>query len=337
MAPNITLTTDVEIEDPQVKAVARRVLATVQLAGEKAVANMTDAKRFPLAGDARSYERILRARLDERPEVVRATAKLKIAKSLKASPAQRQQLYGPLAKLNLGVATPVEELAASIDGLPDLTLPRVAAAAPAAGPVNRKLSLRLRRVRCIDETNGLFGSEAGSDEIVLGATTIDEDGDTKTVTKFDVGDFDDGDVKRFSPPRRVTFFNVREGGDKYPKSYYVTLVLAEEDMGGTAQFLDKLADKLEEEIRKALTSAGSQKGPIGVVVAMVLAWVVGKIFDWFSEAWGDEIFKPRTAHLTLHSPTSMFSGGKLTSTEAVTRYKGHGGEYELAYDWVIAR
>jgi hypothetical protein len=336
MPPDITVSTNVEIEDPRVKAVAKRVLATVQLAGEKAVGNATNPKRFPLASDAGSYERILRARLDERPDVVRATAQLKIAQSLAASPTQRQKLYGPLARLNLGVATPVEQLAASVDGLPRIKLPAVAPAPAAAGPVNRQLSLRVRRVRCIDETNGLFGSEAGSDEIVLGATTVDETGDTHTVSKIDIGDFDDGDVKRFSPPRRVTFFNVLEGGNQFPKSYYVTLVLAEEDMGGIAQFLDKLADKLEEKIRKELIKAGAEEGPLGVLVAMVLAWVVGKIFDWFSEAWGDEIFKPRTAHVTLRSPTSTF-GGKLESAEAVTRYKGHGGEYELAYDWVITR
>jgi hypothetical protein len=336
----ITLGSDVQLDDPRLKAIGTRIVDTVRLAGEKAVANAIDAKRYPLTKDPASYERMLRARYDNRPEAVRLAARAKVQASLKASPAQRAKSFGALAKLDLHTDVPIEDLAATVDGLPRLTLAKPVAAAAsgaaAATPTNRTLALRVRRVVCLDETNGLFGSEAGNDEIVLGATTVDETGDTHTVKKFGVGDFDDGDVKRYSPPRQVTWFNVLEGAS-YPKSYYVTVVLAEEDMGGTAEFLNKLADKLESEIRQALVKAGAELGgAIGAVIGLVLGWVVGKIFDWFAEVWGDEIFKPRTVRVTLSSPTTTF-GGKLVSPAATLKFKGHGGEYAMDYDWVIAR
>ena len=100
-----------------------------------------------------------------------------------------------------------------------------------------KLELRIHKVRCDDETNGFLGSEAGSDEIDLGGTTVDESGDTHKVSPFRVASFgDDGDQKVFSPPRRFTFFNLTEG-TAFPKGYVATLVLAEIDSGGFNDFL----------------------------------------------------------------------------------------------------
>jgi hypothetical protein len=165
---------------------------------------------------------------------------------------------------------------------------------------------------------------------------VDETGDAHTVKKFDVGDFDDGDVKRYSPPRKVIWFNIREGAT-YTKSYYVTLVVPEEGMGGTAEFLNKLVAKLEVEIRKELIKLGAEEGgPIEAAIGAILGWVVGKIFDWFAEVWGAEIFKPRTVHVTLSGPTAAF-GGKLAGPESILKFKGHGGEYRLGYDCVIGR
>src|SRR4051794_39598345 len=105
---SITLGSDVELDDPRLKAVATRVLDTVRLAGEKAVANTVDAEHYPLAKDPNSYERMLRERYDGRPDAVRVAARAKVMASLKASAAHRQKAFGPLAGLSLHTATPVE-------------------------------------------------------------------------------------------------------------------------------------------------------------------------------------------------------------------------------------
>ena len=145
------------------------------------------------------------------------------------------------------------------------------AATPPAAAAQRltKLELRIHKVRCDDETNGFLGSEAGSDEIDLGGTTVDESGDTHKVSPFRVASFgSDGDQKVFSPPRRFTFFNLTEGTD-FPKGYVATLVLAEIDSGGFNDFLKKLMEKVRERVIAYLTAAiggaiGASGGPIGV-------------------------------------------------------------------------
>ena len=76
----------------------------------------------------------------------------------------------------------------------------------------------------------------------MGGTTVDETGDTKKVPQFTVrNDFDDGEQKVYSPPKQFTWFSLTEGAT-WPKSYFVTLVLAEVDMGGLAEFLNQLLE-----------------------------------------------------------------------------------------------
>ena len=60
------------------------------------------------------------------------------------------------------------------------------------------LRLRIHRVQCVAETSG-----PGSDEIVLGGTTIDATGDTAKLPVFTVSNsFDTGDPPVvYSPPR----------------------------------------------------------------------------------------------------------------------------------------
>ena len=75
-------------------------------------------------------------------------------------------------------------------------------------------------------------------------------GDVKKVPSFKVGDFDQGNTKRYTPPRRLTLFNVREGAS-FPKRYFVTLALAEEDQGGFPDFVNGLFNLAIKTDRKA--------------------------------------------------------------------------------------
>jgi len=342
----ITLPPTVETDDPRIRAIARRVARTVNLAAEKAVASTIDPKKFKLPSQADSLERILRARFDQLPKHVQAAAKAKVVASLAAPAGRRARALQELAAVDLTSATPVEAQVDALGPPPGLTVTAemLSSNGPveaASGPPNKRLALRIDRVVCRDETNGFLGSEAGSDEIALGATTVDESGDTDKVAQFKVASFGkDGDAKVFTPPRQLTFFNVLEG-KQFPKSYFVTLVLAERDMGGLADFLNQLTDKIHDRVIAELTKllggavGTAAGGPIGAAIGIAVSIAVTKAFDLLKEAWSDDIFKPRTVSARLDSPTDRFDGGKPSSGPQVATFKGHGGEYQVIYDWLV--
>lgn len=100
------------------------------------------------------------------------------------------------------------------------------------------VGLYITRVKCVDETDGFAGSEAGDDEILMGGLAIDESGNTTKVGPFLVGsEFEDGVSKNFEHPGK-TFckFQVPKGGD-WPKNYAAVVMLAEGDEGGFADAL----------------------------------------------------------------------------------------------------
>ena len=82
--------------------------------------------------------------------------------------------------------------------------------------------------------------------------TVDETRQTGKIEAFRVGEFEDGDVKRYNPARSFARFDIREGGEHWPKRYYVTLVLAEVDFGGAGEFISSLYDKVKVEVEAAL-------------------------------------------------------------------------------------
>jgi hypothetical protein len=198
----------------------------------------------------------------------------------------------------------------------------------------KTLQLRIHRVNCIDETGDWF--EWGSDEMHLGANTIDETGDTETVALFKVGDFDDGDTKDYSPPKVFTSFDVREG-TVWPKSYYVNFVLSEVDLGGdTADFLNNLTEMVRDDVTKWLTAfgvgLGSSGGVVGAIIGAAAGYAVGKTIEWLKSVWGDDIFSPVTVSVELPSQNSRWDGSYV-SPQYVASFSGHDGRYQIVYDW----
>jgi hypothetical protein len=295
-----------------------------------------------------SLERLMRARFQRLPDQKQAQAKVRAMALVKAPAAKKQAEFGDLATLDLSSAIPIAAQSAAAPlpkalmlpastfaslARPAVSQPQAAAAgvpAVALAP-NKELALRIHQVVCRDET-----SEIGKDEIHLGGTSVDETMETHTVSSFKVASFHTGGVKKFSPPRRFTFFNVREGGARFPKAYTAVLILVEKDMGDLAGFLDKLADEVRDQLKKELLKAGAQEGPIGVLVALALGIVLDKVFEFLKGLWGDEIFTPQTLPISLSSATHRFRGGKLSSEPRTLTYRGHGGKYEVVYDWVLS-
>lgn len=203
-----------------------------------------------------------------------------------------------------------------------------------------KLGFWVSKVRCVDETNPEWW---GSDEIALAGVTVDEDGDTKKVgEKYIGGGFDDGDEKNY-PNWRYTYFNLREG--KYwPKSYAVTLLLAEKDHSGLSTALNTVWEKVAEHVKKAIAEAvGKILQPylgaaIAKAIGQAVAWIVDALVGWIVNAFKDDIFPPFTATVTTPSMSARWhypngSWGNPSSGIRTARFSGHGGYYQVLYSW----
>ncbi|HEX2037083.1 MAG TPA: hypothetical protein VHS99_23125 [Chloroflexota bacterium] len=351
-----------EIENPKLRRLVMRVALTTRLAAEKAIAHLAEPSTYPLPDDPKSLEGIFFARFRQyRPEQ-RQLAIAKFLPRVKAAETERVKVYGDLTRVSLRQPTPVAtqaralplpadvrftsgELRQVVLGRPIFS-PALAAAVASLGerseepppsrPERDKLQLRLHRVRCVEETGNWFVEVfGGADEIDLGGVAVDETGDTRRITPFRVGEFEEGDVRRYEPPRQFVRFNLREGGQDWPKDYYITLVLAEVDFGGVGEFIGDLYEKVKTEVEAALSAAGAAFGPIGAAVA----WVIGKVIGWILEALGDEVFPPRTVHARIGSLTSRFRDGRVLSDGSAVsptntiKFIGHEGEYRLEYSW----
>lgn len=217
--------------------------------------------------------------------------------------------------------------------------------------VTDKLGLYISRVKCVDETgsNSFFDPESeryGNDEIALAGVSVDETGDTRQIPEYRVGNsFNDGDTKWYSPHKQWHYFSMREGGNNWPKSYYLTFILAEKDGGGLATFLQKLWDRVASKVREAVAAAigaaiGGTLGPLGAVIGAAVAWAVFKVVEWFLRIWKDEIFPPQTISCTVPSYGARwrFSNGTWGSTTSGyrrTHFYGHDGHYYIEYRWKL--
>jgi hypothetical protein len=340
MADSVTDTLVVEIPNAKVRAIAMRVARQAELGFEKVAAHHAEPARFPLPTQAGSLEQILAIRFDKLPESTKKVAGARATARLKASAANRQRRFKDLASINL--AKPIEaqvkalpfpaELKFSSDELRALTTMdgQSATAAAAATPTTNRLELRIHKVRCVDETGSGFLGELGDDEIDLGGTTVDQSGITRKIPAFRVGSsFDDGEEVSFSPPRRFALFDLNQG-KTFPKSYFATLVLAEIDMGGLPDFVNKLYDWIKAKVTEEVTKAG---GPIGIILPLVVAYVADLVFDYFGKLWGDDVFEPGTVSVRIPSLTARWAGGATDGPEQTLTFKGHGGTYQIVYDW----
>jgi len=200
-----------------------------------------------------------------------------------------------------------------------------------------KLEFRLHKVLCVDEMDGPFGSEAGSDDIVLAGLTIEPEkksAKTGQIAAFKVGVFDDGSVKTFDPPRRLALFDLKNGAE-FPTKFAVTLMLIEQDHGNISKAVSQLESKVKSEVTAALAAAvgagiGTAGGPIGMAIGAAAGVAVNKAFGELKGLFGDEVFKPQTIDRVIKSADQKFAGGAVPETLV---FKGHGATYKVQCDW----
>jgi hypothetical protein len=342
-----------ELPDPKLQKIAERIALEAELAVEKVAVSFTQPTEYPLTSDAKSIERILESRFNILPQATKQAAAARAINRINAPAAERAARYGDLAGVDLTNSVAIDTQVQALLFPEDLKLPpdhpiiifnlrrqeRVPAVLLRQQATN-KLELRIHRVKCLDETDGFLGSEAGDDEIYLGGTNVDESGDAEKIDPFLVrDDFDDGEEQTYLPPKQFTSFDLTEGTD-FPKSYFVTLVLAEVDNGGLPEVLHKLLMWVKEKVTTALTTAiggaiGASGGPIGAAIGAAVGAAVGLIIDFIKEIWEDDAFEPATLRVDIPSLDARWPGDMTDSPEGVITYRGHGGEYQVTYDWRI--
>lgn len=337
-----------DIADARVRKIAVRLLREFELSAEKVACNHADPVRWPLSTDTNAFENLLAARFRTLPASLKQVSATKAMARMTAAPAVRAARFLDLSAVNLTITRAIEVQVRDLPFPIDLKLPpnylrdllnKPKPQPPAIPPMNQ-LEFRIHRVKCVDETDGFLGSEAGSDEISIGGTTVDETGDVEKAALFKVGSFgSDGSTKTLSPPKVLATFDMREA-PLFPATYFVTLVLAEVDMGGISDFVNGLLNKVKERVISALTTAagaaiGATAGPLGALVGAAIGFIVGEIFNILKTTWEDDIFKPRTVQIDIPSLSHRFAADATDSPEGTTTFSGHGGRYEVTWDWRI--
>jgi hypothetical protein len=217
---------------------------------------------------------------------------------------------------------------------------------PPPRPEHVFLDYRLERVACVDETSD-FGT---TNEMETGVVTIAPSGRVRRSGAVDLGEFSDGQVKSYSPPRRLARFDLRRDGD-FPKRYAVVFVLAETDVFSIDGFLAELYEQVRDDVEAALQGEGLDPtnrlqdaakylevaaDAIGGVTGTILS-ALAAIISFFASIFDNEIFKPRVALLTVHGFDTRF--GSTGTDETGPRnfdFAGHGGEYRVRTTWAKA-
>ncbi len=209
------------------------------------------------------------------------------------------------------------------------------------------LQFRVHSVRCADETGGQYAERFGNDEIYLGGHWILQDGTTAAISPFSVyPHFDDGNVKVFDPPY---VFHEFELGATFPQEFGMGMTLIEKDGGGMANAVQRIADKVGEEVRKRLDAgqaarkadmARATSAKVQPRLAPVLAYAISAaapfVIDFVKRklmaAISDNVFQPQ--HATVEIPSADFTwSGSPTSAQQSVEFRDHSGIYQLVFDW----
>jgi hypothetical protein len=219
------------------------------------------------------------------------------------------------------------------------------------------LNLRIRKLRCVDVTGG-----GGDDQIALGGIAMSANGTTHPIAPFTVSEnFNNGMVVDFGAKTFAAFSHKADntvtvpgkGTFKldWPRSYFVTFLLAEEDNGGFPEFVQDLFDQVKQKAVTAVaTAVGAYVGAtalseipglgtaIGAAVGALVGWVLGELWGALVEWWEDDEFTPITVKMSRASVLQRFKEGSADdSKNRLVWWKQDNGEYRLSFDWLVTR
>jgi hypothetical protein len=81
--------------------------------------------------------------------------------------------------------------------------------------------------------------------------------------------------------------------------------------------------------------SGAQRPPPGAILGAAIGFVVGEVFQILESTWDDDVFRPATVQIEIPSLNHRFENNATESAEGVTVFSGHGGKYQVAWDWRV--
>lgn len=209
-------------------------------------------------------------------------------------------------------------------------------------PRYKRVGFYITKVSCVEETD-----EIGSDEILLSGVGVYPTGEVVQPAVWKVSDdFDTGEAVVLAPPRTYVEFDLAKG-TQWPKTYVITVVLAEEDSGGFGDFLQDLWSQVGKDASNAVGAAvggaaGTKVGStLGGIIGQVVAEVFGAIIGWLVSLFHnpDDLIGTQSWVLTLASDTKKYCDGLHISSPVVPgpmKFIGDGGNYEVNLLWKVS-
>jgi hypothetical protein len=216
----------------------------------------------------------------------------------------------------------------------------IAAGDAAAGAEYKTMKLLIRKVTCLHETNKV----SDSDEINMGGTATDPFGNTAQVKEFVVSDdFDKGESVNYGDSKVFHSWDLQTQADHFPYVYTAVIALAEKDVGGFGDFLNKLwkevGDQVKAAISQALTKAFEALGKAFGILGQIIGAIVAKILDWLIQIFKnpDDPFDPQIVPMTLAAATLSYYAELATPQgyPGTLTFKKDGGIYKVDYAWRI--
>ena len=345
--------------EPELRPIAERALAVLELAAKKAIAHDAAPKEYPMPAGTGHLEQLMYARLKQRPADRRKKSAAQVMPTLRpgaprrfpVSARRRRSISAPPSRSSTrSAAQPKKEFD------PDRLL----------GPARQRRGRA--RIRAEDRDRAVHGRRAAHPQGRLprarrtsGAATsssssgvsIDATGDTRQLSRFRVSsDFDSGEKVTYSPPKIFATFpfssdnsitvNGKTKTVGWPRTYYVTFLPAEIDHGGFPDFATELYKKAKDLVTKYVAQAvGAYFGGAARRGDRRCRRQDRRLGDGQAVRPAGQVVGGRHLH-----PAHLDREGarrerrlqgqgrrhRLTSPRMLW-WKQHGGHYEVHYDW----
>ena len=339
--------------DTKLHWLKQRTSQSIDIALERVIAHNENPSYFPLPSDSKSLERALHRLFQTLPRKNQKDLIDKVNTTLKASTAQRKQIYGDLAEVDFRSSVSIVDQV-KVKPVPanlqvteaDLTEIRSRLKLKPAKPITQLRPPRPTQI--VEATELAFEvvsltctkpSDVRTDEVNIAGSALDNVGGALQLAPFFVGKFKKGETLPLGAKGRVFNFKLTVGA--FPKTFVAVIFLVEKDLLRNSDFVNALitfcavAALALSVISLGMIVVGVLGGPgsvalvVGVLVAEMLLGAASSVISKMR----DDVSFPASDALTLDAPVApgtTFDRAPL-SLDVTAR-----GKYQAAIRWVTA-
>ena len=335
--------------DTKLEFAKDRLKKTIEIALERVIAHYENPGYFPLPSDGNSLEWALHNMFETLPRRNKKDVAEKVNKTLKASKAERQRIYGDLEDVDFRSTNslvnqiktkpvPKNMKFTNVDLIEVRNRLRL-------GPVKPKRPRQA--VEAVElgfdvvSLSALHTTDVRKDEVSLAGSALDNVGGVINVAPFFVGKFKQGETVALGGQSRLFNFKLTQG--EFPKTFVVNFFVVEKDLLRNSDFIDAMqkfcvaASVALSAILTVLVVVAELGGPaslpllIGLLVASTLLIVANGII----EIMRDDVSDAGIDVLVIDAPVAP---GTVFGREPVTVRLGHyqQGQYQAIVKWVAS-